>query len=247
MTINNQTIIGDIVASNYKAADVFSKYQIDYCCQGSRTLEEACMTNQVSSSDVLSELQNVLNIQNTSTLKYDEWPVDLLSEYVVKIHHKYVEESVPVLKQNLNKLCNVHGKNHTELFKITEAFHALADDVIVHMKKEELMLFPYIKKMKKAFDDNVSGTEAPFGTVANPIGMMQHDHTFEGDLLHSIQSLSDNFTPPSDGCTTYKVTYAKLKEFQDDMFLHIHLENNIMFPKAILLEEEIQDKTSEIN
>lgn len=237
MNINDKTIIGELVATDYRIADVFSKFNIDYCCQGHRTIEAACAENQLNTGLVIGELQNRANESLDSETKYDEWPVDLLADYVVQKHHKYVENSIPVLKQNLLKLCDVHGKNHPELFKVTEAFNALADDLVVHMKKEELMLFPFIKKLKISKENDESMPSAVFNSVENPIQMMQHDHSFEGDLIQSLKQLTNDYSTPSDACTTYKVTYAKLKEFQNDMFLHIHLENNIMFPKALELEK----------
>lgn len=237
MNINNQTIVGEIVASDYRTANVFSKYNIDYCCNGNRSIAQACAKNETDIPVLIDELTSKLNSQSDTDLKYDEWPVDLLADFVVQKHHKYVEASIPVLKQNIMKLCNVHGQRHPELFLIAEAFSALANDLITHMKKEELMLFPFIKKLKEAQTEGDGLPKAMFNTVENPIAMMKHEHTFAGDMLQSIKNLTYNYTPPKDACTTYSVTYAKLKEFQDDMFLHIHLENNILFPKAVEMEK----------
>lgn len=240
MTIDNQTIIGEIVAADYRAADVFSKYGIDYCCQGGRSLEEACQSKALNTTAVAEELQTCLSNTSGTDINYDEWPIDLLADFVVQKHHKYVENSIPVLRQNLDKLCRVHGSNHPELFKITELFNALASDMIVHMKKEELMLFPFIRKLRHAQSTGDSSPSAMFGSVENPVNAMRDDHSFAGELLLSIKNLTNNYAAPDDACTTYRVTYSKLEEFQNDMFMHVHLENNIMFPKAINLEKALR-------
>lgn len=151
-------------------------------------------------------------------------------------HHRYVEGSIPVLKQYLNKLCKVHGKQHPELFDITEHFNKTAGELSAHMKKEELVLFPWIRKMVKAEQQDKPLDRPHFGTVKNPIAMMMQDHENEGERFSQIAELSNDYTPPADACNTYRVTFSLLKEFEEDLHNHIHLENNILFPKAEALE-----------
>ena len=145
----------------------------------------------------------------------------------------------PELIAFLNKLCQVHGTNHPELFQVQEMFSASAGELAKHMKKEELILFPYVRQMISYKQKNEKLNTPHFGTVSNPIQMMMNEHSTEGDRFRLIEEITSNYTVPSDGCTTYKVTYSMLKEFQDDLHLHIHLENNILFPKAILMEAEL--------
>ncbi|RKE98170.1 iron-sulfur cluster repair di-iron protein [Ichthyenterobacterium magnum] len=236
---NTQKQIGQFVAEDYRTAAVFSKHKIDFCCNGNRSIEEACTKKGIDSNLVIDELKAVLNSSTGESIDYKSWPLDLLVEYIEKKHHRYVEEKIPVLRQFLDKLCRVHGERHPELLKINELFTASAGELASHMKKEELMLFPFVKKMVKAKLSKTAVQSPQFGTVENPIGMMMHEHDNEGERFRQIASLTNNYNPPADACNTYKVTYAMLDEFEKDLHLHIHLENNILFPKAIKLEQHL--------
>ena len=186
----------------------------------------------------MDKLKNVLSSTTGQSIDYKSWPLDLLVDYIEKKHHRYVAEKVPVLLQFLNKLCKVHGERHPELLKINAHFTASAGELAAHMKKEELILFPFVKKMIHATMAQ-SAIEVPrFGTVENPIAMMKDEHDNEGVRFREIAKLTNNYTPPTDACNTYRVTYAMLEEFEKDLHLHIHLENNILFPEAIKLEKQ---------
>ncbi|WP_405573932.1 iron-sulfur cluster repair di-iron protein [Winogradskyella sp. Asnod2-B02-A] len=235
---NTQKEIGQYVADDFRTAAIFSKYKIDFCCNGNRTVEEACDKKGIDSNMLLDELNQVLDAKGGESIDYKSWPLDLLAEYVEKKHHRYVEEKIPVLLQFLNKLCKVHGERHPELFKINELFTASAGELAAHLKKEELILFPFIKNMVNAKLTNSAIKSPQFGTVENPIEMMKHEHDIEGERFREIAELTDNYNPPVDACNTYKVTYAMLEEFEKDLHLHIHLENNILFPEAIKLEQQ---------
>lgn len=235
---NSQKEIGQYVADDFRTAAIFSKYKIDFCCNGNRTVAEACDKNGIDSNVLLDELNDVLNSKTGETIDYKSWPIDLLAEYIEKKHHRYVEEKIPVLRQFLDKLCRVHGERHPELLKISELFTASVGELASHMKKEELILFPFVKRMVKAKLGNEAIQSPQFGTVENPIAMMMEEHDNEGQRFRDIAQLTDNYTPPADACNTYKVTYAMLDEFEKDLHLHIHLENNILFPKAIKLEQQ---------
>lgn len=230
--------IGEIVADDFRTAAIFKKHGIDFCCKGGRTIQEACSQKNLDETEVLADLEN-LPSKNSGEIDFKAWPLDLLADYVEKTHHRYVEEKTPVLLAFLDKLCKVHGGNHPELFEIKELFEASAKDLGAHLKKEELVLFPFIKNLVKA---KISGEPAPqahFGTVENPIAMMTHEHTVEGERLRKIGEITGEYTPPQDACQTYRVTFAMLEEFENDLHKHIHLENNILFPKAIQLEKEL--------
>ena len=235
---NTQKQIGEFVAEDFRTAAIFSNYGIDFCCKGNRTIEEVCKKNGIDTNDLLNKLDVVLNLNADQSIDYKSWPLDLLAEYIEKKHHRYVEEKIPVLRQFLDKLCRVHGGRHPELFKINELFTASAGELASHMKKEELILFPFVKKMVSA-TLNQNAIEAPqFGTVENPIAMMMQEHDNEGERFRQIAELTNNYNPPADACNTYQVTFAMLDEFEKDLHLHIHLENNILFPKAIELEQQ---------
>lgn len=237
---NSQKQIGHYVAEDFRTAAVFNKYKIDFCCKGDRTIDEVCKKNNLDSNELLDALDRVLNSSTETSVDYKSWPLDLLADYIEKKHHRYVVEKTPVLIQFLDKLCKVHGERHPELFKINTLFTDSSKAFAAHMKKEELILFPFIRKMVKAETDHIDIQSPQFGTVENPIAMMKEDHENEGDRFREISSLSDNYTPPSDACNTYKVTFAMLEEFEKDLHVHIHLENNILFPEAIKLEQKMK-------
>ena len=233
--------VGQIVADDYRSAPVFEKFGIDFCCTGNRSIEEACKQNNVDSKELTKALETALAETTPPTTDFKSWPLDLLADYIEKRHHRYVEERIPKIKQNLDKLVQVHGAKHPELLKINELFIASAGEFAMHMKKEELMLFPFIRIMVRAKKNNEPLAEPRFGTVKNHIQTMMREHDNEGESFRQIEALSNNYTPPADGCNTYKVTFALLKEFQGDLHMHIHLENNILFPKAEELEKEMVD------
>lgn len=232
MNINPQTIIGELVAADYRTASVFKKNGIDFCCNGNRNIEEGCKKRNMDSGILITALEAVMQEDNTSTADYNSWPADLLADYIEKKHHRYVRAKIVEIVPFLNKVARVHGDNHPELKEVEELFHHSAEELTAHMQKEEKILFPFIRKMVGA------GTisEVPFGTIQNPIRMMMMEHENEGDRFRRIALLTDNYTAPADACNTYRVTFSLLKEFEEDLHLHIHLENNILFPRAVALE-----------
>lgn len=234
-TLDKKTI-GEYVAQDFRTAALFSKYGIDFCCKGNRTIEEVCEKKEVTPEDLLNQITEILATKNDSGIDFKAWPLDLLADYIEKTHHRYVEEKIPVLLQFLDKLCKVHGTSHPELFEINELFKGCAGELTQHMKKEELILFPFIKKMVKATISDELIEQPHFGTVNNPIAMMMAEHEAEGDRFVKIATLTNNYTPPADACNTYKVTFSMLNDFEQDLHKHIHLENNILFPKAAALE-----------
>lgn len=231
--------IGQLVADDYRSATVFKKYGIDFCCNGNRGITEACQHKNIDAEELRQALEMALAKTTTETTDYKSWPLDLLTDYIEKKHHRYVEQQIPVLKEYLNKINKVHGAKHPELQLIHDLFCESSGELASHMKKEELILFPYIRKMVNAKNGSEILSEPRFGTVKNPIQTMMSDHDNEGERFRQIETLSGNYTPPKNACNTYNVTFALLKEFQDDLHTHIHLENNILFPKSVELEKEV--------
>ncbi|CAM3654286.1 iron-sulfur cluster repair di-iron protein [Flavobacterium gelidilacus] len=238
MNVLEQPTIGEYVAKDFRTAAVFSKYGIDFCCKGNRTIEEACEKKGMDFSQIENEVTQLLETKSDGAIDFKSWPSDLLIDYIEKTHHRYVEEKSAVLVAFLDKLCKVHGHNHPELFEIKELFDGCAGDLAQHMKKEELILFPFIKKLESASRTGHLIEQPHFGTVENPIAMMKHEHENEGDRFVKIAALTKNYTPPTDACNTYKVTFSMLQEFEQDLHKHIHLENNILFPKAIEMQKK---------
>ncbi|MEK6480971.1 iron-sulfur cluster repair di-iron protein [Catalinimonas sp. 4WD22] len=227
--------IGEIVAGDYRTAAVFQKYDIDFCCRGSRTIEEACQGQSIDFEKVLNELAAIQKQGDSTAPEFRHWPLDQLVDHIQHKHHKYVEEALEKIKPLLEKICEVHGKQHPELYEIQKEFTEGAGELTKHMKKEEFILFPFIKKM--VTQGQVSSPL--FKTVQNPISMMLHEHDTEGERFRKISLLADHYSPPADACNTYILTYELLNEFEEDLHLHIHLENNILFPKALTLEKKL--------
>lgn len=231
--------IGQMVAEDYRAAQVFRNHKIDFCCKGNRSIVEVAEKSHLDPAILLEEIESVKEQNNTENSDFKSWPLDLLVDYIEKKHHRYIEERIPVLNQYLEKLCRVHGEKHPELIEIAEHFNASGGELAMHMKKEELVLFPAVRKMVKAKLKHMTLERPQFGTVKNPIQMMMAEHEIEGDRFSRIEALSNNYNPPADACSTYRVTFSLLKEFEEDLHQHIHLENNILFPKAVALEQEL--------
>ena len=235
----NSKSIGAFVAEDYRTAAVFQKYGIDFCCKGGRTIDEVCENKKIVSEELLADLREVARQNSNQNTDFQTWSLDLLADYIEKTHHRYIVEKTPALRQYLDKLCKVHGSHHPELFTITEQFNASADELAMHMKKEEFILFPFIREMVNTGGNRENAGQPNFGTIQNPIQMMMEEHEVEGERFRKMSSLSDGYNPPADACATYKVAYSMLKEFEGDLHLHIHLENNILFPKAIEMENGV--------
>jgi regulator of cell morphogenesis and NO signaling len=228
------TTIGQIVANDFRAAAVFDAYGIDFCCGGKRRLDEACQGTPATPADIVRELEALTPTDHTET-DVVSWPLDRLIDHIVSTHHGYVRSAMPTIQRYLAKLVDVHGSRHPELSRIAGKFEAVAQELAQHMMKEERVLFPYVRELTMTA---VGGRHfpSPFGSVENPIRMMEREHREAADELRQIRELTNGYTVPSDGCTTYAVCIAELDRFEQDLHRHVHLENNVLFPKAIALE-----------
>ncbi|TZF84038.1 iron-sulfur cluster repair di-iron protein [Pedobacter sp. BS3] len=233
-----QKTVGAIVADNYKTASVFQKYHIDFCCNGDRTLDEACKAENVDTRLLEREIASALEGSPENYSGYNTWSLDFLADFIQKKYHGGIRERSPEITAYLDKICKVHGQRHPELKDIYHLFSESVAELNMHMKKEEVMLFPFIRKMVQAKNEQSELVLPMFGTVRNPVQMMMIEHNQEGERFRQIAGLSNNYTPADDACSTYKVAFEALKTFEEDLHVHIHLENNILFPKSILLEQE---------
>jgi regulator of cell morphogenesis and NO signaling len=236
-----QNTIGQMVAQNYRTAEVFKKHGIDFCCKGGRMLADVCKEKHLDLATIEMELsEKQLQGQSFTDTEMNELGLDMLIVHIIDHHHTYVKDSIDVMLQFLAKIQKVHGQRHPELEELYYLFEGCAKELTSHMIKEEHILFPAILKLVEAkTNNNKLHQQFMFGSLQNPINMMRDEHTTEGDRFFRIAEITNNFTPPEDACTTYKVAFKKLEEFQNDLFRHIHLENNILFPKAIALEESL--------
>lgn len=237
-TLANRTI-GDLVAEDYRRATVFKQHGIDFCCGGGKTLEAACAKKGVALGDMQRALEAAEEKSAPESMRPAAWSPDFLADYIVNEHHTYVRESIPILGEFTQKVARVHGNGNPEVIEIARRFEEVAREMSQHMMKEEKVLFPHIKELATATKTHRDPAKPAFGTVRNPIQMMEHEHDQAGALMREIRRLSGNFTPPEHACATWRVSYAKLEEFEDDLHRHVHLENNILFPKAAALEDEL--------
>ncbi|MBL7940502.1 MAG: iron-sulfur cluster repair di-iron protein [Flavobacteriales bacterium] len=237
MVIKEEQSIASIVAEDYRAAAVLTTYGIDFCCKGGRSVVEVCRTKNIDPADLARDIAAVLERDTHDREDFRNWALTRLADHIEQVHHRYVEQRTPVLKTYLAKLCAVHGERHPELFEIRDEFNGCAGAMIVHMRKEELLLFPYIKQLESADQERRTPATPHFGTVDNPVRMMMDDHDTEGERFRRIRKLSWDYANPPDGCTTYSTALRMLQEFEEDLHKHIHLENNILFPRAVALEK----------
>jgi regulator of cell morphogenesis and NO signaling len=215
---------------------VFEHFGIDYCCGGRKPLAEACVAHNVSVDAVLAALDSAATTTDPSPVDWSQTPLQELIEHIVAKHHSYVKAELPRLATLAQKVVNRHGDTQPHLLALQKIVAQLDGELTHHLAKEENVLFPYIAGLEGAMANGSAFPDACFGTVANPIAMMSREHEAAGELLTEIERLSDRFTPPAGACPTYHAFYDGLKEFELDLHQHIHLENNILFPRAILLE-----------
>jgi regulator of cell morphogenesis and NO signaling len=224
-----------------RKAEVFKKYGLDFCCGGKKTVKEACAEKGIDVTKVEQELQVAdKNVKTTSRpLPYNDWNLDFLADYIVNTHHSYVKKTIPDLRQYAAKVAKVHGDHHPELLTINKLVEEVCNEMSGHMVKEETVLFPYIKQLV-ASKNNSDGNNkfGNFDTVQTPINMMEMEHELVGKDMEEIRELSKNYTLPEDACASYSFLFKTLEEFEDDLHIHIHLENNILFPKAVEMEKK---------
>lgn len=235
MHINQEVNVSDVVSENIQAAHIFKKYGIDFCCGGGVSIEKICLKKNIDVALLLQDL-NTISDSSLPSQQCNRWELDFLIDYIIHTHHSYVLESLDLIDEYATKVVKVHGTGHPAVIEIARLFKQVAMDLSSHMRKEEMILFPYIKKLVAVKKQQTALEESHVGSVFNPIQIMQEEHEVVGNVLKQIRVLSESYAPPSWACNTFKALYAKLDEFEQDLHLHIHLENNILFPKAIALE-----------
>jgi regulator of cell morphogenesis and NO signaling len=236
----NTKTIKEIAVEFPQTTRVFEEFKIDYCCGGSRKFEEACKLAGIEPQIVSGKIEQALS---DKTLTADEMPEQMgaaqLIDHIVNKHHVFTKNEIARLTPLMDKVCRKHGPHHKELFVIQTAFNALADELLVHMRKEEMVLFPFIKVLAAVVSTTIPVAEPHFKTVKNPIRMMMNEHDAAGDFLRTIREVSSDFTLPEGACPSYMALYFGLEELEKDLHQHIHLENNVLFPKAVELEQKV--------
>jgi regulator of cell morphogenesis and NO signaling len=228
--------VRDVVLELPQATRVFEKLKIDYCCGGDTALGEACATAGVEVANLEQMLDELGQAPRNGSLDFAKATLGELVGHILDKHHVYTKDEMARLEPLMVKVIEAHGASHPELPGMGGLFQQLCADLRPHMLKEEQILFPYILEMERASLQNTPAPFPPFGTVKNPIRMMMMEHETVGDLLRELRALSSNYTVPADGCISYQTLYQALEAFEQDLHQHIHLENNILFPRAIEME-----------
>ncbi len=232
--------LGEIATKDLRKAEIFKKYGLDFCCGGKKTLKQACAEKGLDAAAIEQELAQTNISANLRPLPYNDWSIDFLADYIQNMHHGYVRKTLPEIRSYAAKVAAVHQQEHPELIQIAELVEEIHEELSAHMVKEEKVLFPYVKELVKAKANTQPLYAAQFGTVQNPINMMEMEHEMVGKNLEQIRLLSKNYALPADACASYKLLFSLLNEFESDLFIHIHLENNILFPKALQLEKQLK-------
>lgn len=239
MTITAEKTVREIALERPQSIRVFERFGIDYCCGGAKPLQEACEKKGTNVDALLRAIEELE--RKASAGEGNDWTAASLQELINLIlnkHHEYVRAEIPRIQKMLDKVEAVHGKNHPNIATANLRFNELVQELSTHMLKEEDVLFPYIGKMERAVAAGNAAPPAFFGSVRNPTAAMVHEHENAGELLEQIRTACDDFAPPEDACTTFRALYQGLRDFERDLHQHVHLENNILFPRALRMEQE---------
>ncbi len=235
ITGENEETLGEIAVKDLRKAEIFKKYGIDFCCGGKKTVKQVCAEKGLDVTKIEKELQEVDKAPITRGVPYDDWAIDFLADYIVNTHHSYVKKSLPDLLTYTKKIMQVHGHGHPELVEVSDLTNSIAKEMTHHMGEEEEVVFAYVKELVKA-DKNTVLDNDKIAIIAE----MEKEHDAVGRMLERIRLITNDYTLPADSCATYALTFKLLQDFEDDLFLHIHLENNILFPKMIKLQDNLQ-------
>jgi len=236
--INQETSVGDIVKSHFQTVKIFDHYQIDFCCGGKQSLAEACAKKSIDPNKIIAQLEEAIKIL-TLVPKFDEMPLDALIQYIREKHHSYVREQIPMLTKFLDKIEQVHGNKHPEIEMINAHFKASVKSLSQHMEQEENELFSLIEKLLKIKNGESVDASSISIIAEESISSLIKDHENEGSRFEEISRLTLSYQPPRGACNTFRAAYENLFAFEKDLHRHVHLENNILFPKAIRLEQDV--------
>ncbi|CAN5299053.1 iron-sulfur cluster repair di-iron protein [soil metagenome] len=231
--------LASLVINNYKTAGILEKYNLDYCCKGKRTLSESCKEKGIDTTVVINDLMSIEETYTRPQLPFEDMTAEQLISYILIHHHFYVKQTIPQIIQHVQKVAMKHGDKFEYIKKVYENFKAVAEELLLHMEKEELMFFPRIKEIEKLVQNQNSMKQYPAGYITAPIHIMEQEHEHAGELMAEIRQLTGNFTAPLGACTTFRITLQELKEFEEDLHKHVHLENYILFPKAVELIKSV--------
>lgn len=239
MGITGETKVKEIVVANPGATRILEQAGVDYCCGGNRSLHDACAHAGVSEEEIMARLrENKVNV-GPADADWVSAPLGDLTKHIREKHHRYVREAVQRVPTLLARVKTKHGNNHPEIAEIEDLFLKVGREMIMHMRKEEQVLFPYIEAVERAASGKETLEPPFFQTVRNPVHAMMEEHDAAADLVRQIRAASSTYTPPANACASYQALYGDLQEFEADLHQHVHLENNILFPRAVDMEAAI--------
>ena len=212
---------------------------IDFCCGGKKTIAEVCEKKGIDPEEVERRLASIKGENANSETDFQKWDISFLTDYIINTHHQYVKENTAFILEIAQKVARVHGGRHPELLRVAELFSRAANELSLHMVKEEKILFPFIKELAHIYKTGGNIPASDFGKISNPIQVMESEHEQVGDDFEIISQITDGYQLPADACSSYTILFKKLEEYQNDLHRHVHLENNILFPKAIQIEKEL--------
>jgi len=235
------SFVTDIINHDYRTADVFRKHNIDFCCGGKWPLDIVCQNKNLNTEDIIEELSKIITqTASNAFLDFDNWDIDFLTDYIFNIHHRYLKKTLPEIKEQTTRFLDEHRKKFPELEEMQIIIDRFIKEIPPHMKREEEIFFPYIKQIHHAHKHRESYAKLLIRTLRKPIEeVMLKEHETTGANLNKLRTITNNYTPPANACIVHKVTFAKLNELDKDLVQHIHLESNILFPKAIAMEQEL--------
>ncbi len=231
-TFPSETTVGAIVADDYRTAAVFERHGIDFCCGGKISLAAVCREKGLAAAVLQREIAEVKETPVDRSHNYSAWSLPFLADYIVNTHHSYLNENTAQIAAYADKIAGVHGAHHPEVKEIAAIFARIAVDMAAHLREEEQVLFPAIRRIDAARTAGNTPEAADLEAIRTALVRLDHEHQEIGDAVHAIRHLANGYAIPGDVCTTFAVTYQKLREFEDDLHKHVHLENNILFPKA---------------
>jgi len=229
------TTIGEIVAADFRTAKVFEAHEIDFCCGGKVALSTICSEKGLNLDALKKELEAVQSAPVERSQNYSSWTLPFLADYIVNTHHAYLKENDAQIATYARKIAGVHGAHHPEVIEIAAIFDKIVTDMTAHLREEEEVFFPALKRADAARISGTTPEAKDRDTIRASLLRLHREHEEIGDAVHSIRHLAKDYAIPGDVCNTFMVTYQKLKEFEDDLHKHVHLENNILFPKAAAL------------
>lgn len=234
MNVSEKTV-GEIVADDYRTARVFESHRIDFCCGGKVALAAICKEKGIDLAAIIEELKAVKREPVERNQNYASWELPFLADYIVNAHHTYLKENTGQIAAYAHKIAAVHGAHHPEVIEISAIFDKIAIDMAAHLREEEEIFFPAVKRVDAAGKAGSAPEARDIETIKNSLKKLSHEHEVIGDEVHTIRRLAKEYVVPGDVCNTFMVTYQKLKEFEDDLHKHVHLENNILFLRAAQL------------